>query len=115
MHSCGKMTVIIPDLIESGIDLLQFDQPQVHGIETLARFQDDARITFWCGVDIQTTLQSGDEDRIRREADEMLERLWRGRGGFVAGFYADEASIGLDPAWQRAGVDEFMRRGGIAA
>lgn len=113
MHSCGKMTVIIPDLIESGVDLLQFDQPGVHGIETLAHFQEQAKITFWCGIDIQTTLQSCDEDRIRREADEMLERLWRGRGGFVAGFYADEASIGLDPVWQRAGVEEFSRRGKI--
>lgn len=40
MHSCGKMTAMIPDLIETGVDLLQFDQPQVHGIETLARFQE---------------------------------------------------------------------------
>ncbi len=113
MHSCGKMTAIIPDLIETGVDLLQFDQPQVHGIETLASFQEDARITFWCGVDIQTTLQTRDEALIRREACEMLARLWRGRGGFVAGYYADEASIGLEPVWQDAAVDEFLRRGWV--
>ena len=38
MHSCGKITAIIPDLIEAGIDVLQFDQPTLHGIDTLAEF-----------------------------------------------------------------------------
>jgi uroporphyrinogen decarboxylase len=111
MHSCGKMTAIIPDLIEVGIDLLQFDQPQVHGTDMLARFQEHARITFWCGVDIQTTLQTRDEALIRREAAEMIEKLWRGRGGFVAGYYSDEDSINLDPRWQQIAIDEFLKFG----
>ncbi len=111
MHSCGKMTAIIPDLIEVGVDLLQFDQPQVHGTDTLAAFQQNARITFWCGVDIQTTLQTHDEALIRREAAKMIASLWRGRGGFVAGYYADEASINLEPRWQQAAIDEFYQRG----
>jgi uroporphyrinogen decarboxylase len=111
MHSCGKMTAIIPDLIEVGIDLLQFDQPQVHGTDVLARFQENAKISFWCGVDIQTTLQTRDEGRIRAEAAGMIKKLWRGRGGFVAGYYSDEASINLEPKWQQLATDEFLRRG----
>jgi uroporphyrinogen decarboxylase len=111
MHSCGKMTAIIPDLIEVGIDLLQFDQPQVHGTRVLARFQEDAHITFWCGVDIQTTLQTRNEPLIRREAADMIASLWRGRGGFVAGYYSDEASINLEPCWQQMAIEEFLRRG----
>jgi hypothetical protein len=110
MHSCGKITTIIPDLIESGVDLLQFDQPAIHGIDTLAAFQDAAKVTYWCPVDIQTTLQTKDECAIRQEANEMLEKLWRG-GGFVAGFYGDEHSIGLEPKWQQIASDEFLRTG----
>jgi hypothetical protein len=111
MHSCGKITAIIPDLIEAGVDLFQFDQPQVHGLDTLRELQALGKVTYWCPVDIQTTLQSRDESLIRAEALAMLEQLWRGRGGFVAGFYMDEASIGLEPRWQQAACDEFLRMG----
>ncbi len=111
MHSCGKTTDIIPGLIESGVDLLQFDQPTLHGIDTLAEMQQLGRITFWCPVDIQRTLQSKREELIRREASELLEKLWRGRGGFVAGYYEDMPSIGLAPRWQQVACDEFLRRG----
>ncbi len=110
-HSCGKMTDIIPDLIDSGIDVLQFDQPGVHGIDTLKNFQQKEKITFWCPVDIQTTLQTKDENLIRKEARELLEKLWRGRGGFIAGCYPDNSSIGLEPKWQEIAGDEFLKRG----
>ena len=111
MHSCGKMTAIIPDLIETGVDLLQFDQPTIHGIDTLAAYQDAAKVTYWCPVDIQTSLQTKDEVLIRQEVVEMLDKLWRGRGGFIAGYYADEASIGLEPKWQQVASDEFVEMG----
>jgi hypothetical protein len=55
MHSRGKVTNIIPDGIEGGIDVLQFDQPRIRGIETLAEIQRGTRVTFWCPVDIQTS------------------------------------------------------------
>lgn len=115
MHSCGKITDIIPDLIEVGVDLFQFDQPRLHGLDTLAAFQDNAKVTFWCPVDIQTTLQTKDEEKIRADADLMLEKLWRnGRGGFVAGYYGDNASIGLEPKWQEFACDEFLKKGQAA-
>jgi hypothetical protein len=103
--------VIIPDLIETGVDLLQFDQPQIHGIERLASFQDQAKITYWCPVDIQMTLQTKSETAIREEARCLVSYLWRSRGGFIAGFYNDEASIGLDPSWQAIARDEFLKIG----
>lgn len=111
MHSCGRITAIIPDLIEAGVDLLQFDQPSLHGIDTLSRMQLLGKITFWCPVDIQKTLQTQNEDVIRAEARELIDKLWRGRGGFVAGYYEDNESIGLDPKWQQIACDEFQKWG----
>ena len=111
MHSCGKLTAIVPDLIECGVDVLQFDQPRLHGIDTLAEMQRRSKVTFWCPVDIQTTLQTKDEDLIRQEVAELLEKLWAGRGGFIAKIYSDEASIGLESRWQQIACDEFSRRG----
>ncbi len=111
MHSCGAIGAIIPGLIDAGVDLLQFDQPTLHGIDNLASYQEKAKITFWCPVDIQKTLQTRDEQKIRVEAKELLDKLWKGRGGFIAGYYSDNASIGLDPVWQQYACDEFIKKG----
>jgi hypothetical protein len=109
MHSCGKITAIIPDLIEAGIDLLQFDQPRLHGIDVLAGFH--GQITFWCPVDIQKTLQRQDEGSIEAEARAMVEQIGGPDGGFVAGYYGDNASIGLSPHWQDVACRAFMAYG----
>jgi hypothetical protein len=111
MHSCGQIQSIVPDLIQSGIDVLQFDQPDLHGIDVLARYQERYKITFWCPVDIQKTLQLRDETAIRTKAREMLDKLWKGRGGFIAGYYEDNSSIGLDQRWQEYASDEFLSSG----
>ncbi len=111
MHSCGMTGAIIPDLMEAGVSVLQFDQPELHGLDALAAHQERGKITFWCPVDIQKTLQSKDEAGIRTAARALLDKLWRGRGGFIAGYYSDNASIGLDPAVQEIACEEFVRRG----
>lgn len=111
MHSCGKITDIVPDLIETGVDLLQFDQPLVHGVDTLAAFQENANITFWCPVDIQKTLPTKNETHIRQGAKELIDKLWRGQGGFVAGWYPDPVAIGINVNWQNIASDEFVKQG----
>ena len=112
MHSCGKIEAIVPMLMEAGIDLLQFDQPELHGLDKMASYHDIGRITFWCPVDIQTVLQSENEEVIRIKAREMLDKLWKRKGGgFIAGYYSDNESIGLDPKWQNYASDEFKKYG----
>jgi hypothetical protein len=109
MHSCGKTTVIIPDLIEAGIDVLQFDQPQLHGLDNLAQFH--GQMTFWCPVDIQTTLQTQDAATIEADAAEMVEKLGGPKGGFIAGYYSGNEAIGLDPKWQDIACRAFAKYG----
>ncbi len=111
MHSCGKIEAIVPSLIKAGIDVLQFDQPLLHGLDTLASYQARSPITFWCPVDIQHVLPAGSETDIRAAVRDMLDRLWGGRGGFIAGFYNDMASIGVQPQWQQWACEEFVRYG----
>lgn len=111
MHSCGQIEAIVPDLIDAGIDLFEFHQPRLHGFDVLAKHQERAKVTFECPVDIQTTLQTRDERLIRAEARELLDKLWKGRGGFVAGYYEDNVSIGLPPEAQQWACDEFVKHG----
>ena len=109
MHSCGKMTVIIPDLIEAGIDVLQFDQPKIHGIDKLAEYS--GKVTYWCPADIQNTLQSRDEEVIESDIKEMLEKLGGKGGGFIARYYGDNEGIGLDAKWQDIACRAFVKYG----
>ena len=110
MHSCGKTTAIIGDLIECGVGCLQFDQPRLHGIDVLwERFA--GRVTFWCPVDIQTTLQTRDADVIRAEARELIEKLGGKGGGFIAGYYGGNQAIGLAPDVQDHACRAFVEFG----
>ncbi len=109
MHSCGKITDIIPDLIDAGIDALEFDQPRLHGIDNLAQFH--GKITFWCPVDIQKTLQTQDEALIRAEARALVGKLGGPEGGSMGWYYGDNASIGLDLHWQDIACRAFMEYG----
>ena len=109
MHSCGKTTVIIPDLIEAGVDLLQFDQPQLHGLDNLAKYHGE--ITYWCPVDIQKTLQTLDAEAIEADARAMIKKLGGPKGGFIAGYYSGNEAIGLDPKWQDVACRAFTKYG----
>jgi len=110
MHSCGRITDIIPDLIEVGVDALLFDQQKVHGLDNLAQYA--GQVTYMCPVDIQSVLQTGDEATIRAWARELIDRFWcGGRGGFIADAYGGEGAIGVEPEWQRWASDEFVKAG----
>ncbi len=108
MHSCGYVCDIVPPLVDLGMDAFQFDQPELHGLDNLAEFAD--RTTFWCPVDIQVILPTGDKQLIQEKACEMVDKLGRG-GGLVAKDYGDNASIGVDPLWQHWGYEAFKQCG----
>ena len=84
-HCCGAVGPIIPDLIEAGVDIINFDQPRLHGIKKLSD-KYAGKVTFSCPVDIQATLPKGNKGLIEREATELVECLYR-EGGFIAKIY----------------------------
>ncbi|MBP8638566.1 MAG: hypothetical protein KBI34_05170 [Dictyoglomi bacterium] len=110
MHSCGHIYEIIPDLIEVGIDVLQFDQPALHGVDNLAR-DFGGKVNFWCPVDIQQILPKKDERLIEEFAREMIEKLGAFNGGFIAGYYGSNEALGLDPYWQDVACRAFVKYG----
>lgn len=111
MHSCGYIWDIIEDLIECGITVLQLDQPGLFGVNRLAE-AFGGRLTFWCPVDIQQVLPTGDTARIEAFAKDLVEKLGAQRGGFIAGYYSDLESIGVKPEWQDVACRAFVRYGG---
>jgi len=96
LHSCGYIADILDDLIEAGLDVIQMDQQENMGLEFLGeRF--GGRITFWCPVDIQSTMARGNVDEIRAYCRRMVEALGRPGGGFICKYYSDPAGAGHTP------------------
>jgi len=109
-HSCGYVRDVIGDWLEVGINVCQFDQPELHGLDFLAE-QFGGKMHFWCPVDIQKTLQTRDIPAIEAAARRYVETLGRSGGGFIAGYYGSNEAIGLDPKYQEAACRAFMAAG----
>ena len=99
LHSCGYNYVIIPDLIEAGIDVFQFDQPEIYGCELLAR-EFGSRVTFFSPVDVQTVLPTGDRELIERKTLEMVNAFKTICGGsLIVKDYPDYPDINVEEEW----------------
>ncbi|MGQ9682186.1 MAG: uroporphyrinogen decarboxylase family protein [Anaerolineae bacterium] len=110
MHSCGYIYEIIGDLIDVGIDVLQLDQPELIGVERLAR-EFGGRIAFYSPVDIQKVMQTGDKATIQNAARRMIELLGRFDGGFIAMDYGNWQAIDVRDEWAQWARDVFVREG----
>ena len=107
----AQESALIPELLGTGVDCIQLDNPELYGLDTLELLRKKYNTTFWCPVDIHGTLQTKNEKLIRAEARELLDRLWKGEGGFIAGYYFDNPGLGLHPQWQQYACDEFLKYG----
>lgn len=84
LHSCGSIADLLPDLIETGVEIINPVQTSAAGMdpERLKReFGKD--LTFWGGgCDTQRVLPQGTEDEINKHVRRRMEIFAPG-GGFV--------------------------------
>lgn len=107
LHSCGYNYGLMEDLIDAGIDVFQFDQPDAYPSEVLAsEFAD--RVVFYSPVDIQKVLPTGDRELIERRALEMCELFRKAGGGWIAKDYPSYSDIGIDHAWAHWAQDVIV-------
>jgi len=84
LHSCGGIRLLLPDLIEAGLDAVNPVQISCKGMEAEGLKRDFGKdITFWGGgCDTQWLLSHGTPEAISRHVTEQVEVLRKG-GGFV--------------------------------
>jgi uroporphyrinogen decarboxylase len=83
VHSCGNIEVIIPDLIDMGLEGLNPVQSEVMDLETLkTRFGTE--LTFWGGVSTQKILPYGSPQEVKYDVERVIEIMSPG-GGYVLG------------------------------
>ena len=81
VHSCGKIDVLIPRLIEMGLDVLNPLQPECMDVPQIKRDYGD-RLAFWGGISTQQLLPFGTPDEVREEA-RQFKALMRQGGGYI--------------------------------
>lgn len=110
LHSCGYIYDVLEDMIHSGVDVFQFDQPTLMGEERVAALLKQYRRTLFSPVDIQKVLPGGDKKEIEEEAERMI-RLFADGGGLIAGDYMDYPTIQVKEEWAGWARAVFMEKG----
>lgn len=84
LHSCGAIRELIPDLIETGVEVLNPVQVSAARMESAGLKRDFGRdIVFWGGgVDTQHILSRESTDQVRDDVSRHVDDLKPG-GGFV--------------------------------
>lgn len=84
-HCCGAIREIIPDLIDTGFDIINPVQVSAKGMESKALKRDFGRdIVFWGGaVDTQGVFTDGTPQQVRDEVRRRVDDFGP-EGGFVA-------------------------------
>lgn len=80
---------------DAGVDVINM-QPQVNGIAEVGR-RFAGKICFLTTVDVQKTLPSGDLEKIRSEAHELVKSWSTPDGGFIVFNYGSPESLNLTP------------------
>ena len=81
MHSCGQILPLLDDLIDAGLDVVNLMQPNVLPIPALEAFK--GRVCFEICADMQNTLLSGTERRVRGEVRAILRHAAHEKGGLI--------------------------------
>jgi uroporphyrinogen decarboxylase len=82
-HSDGHILPIIPDLIDSGVDILNPIQPRSMNPAEVKRLFGD-RLSFWGTIDEQHTLPFASPEAVAAEVRERIATVGR-RGGLIIG------------------------------
>jgi len=111
MHSCGQNWSIVPDLLDAGVDVFQFDQPTVYDMPKLAALLKERKAALWSPVDIQKILPTGDRALIEAGAREMVDIF---EGGLICKNYGDLPGIGVEEEWDDWAYNAILERAGVA-
>ncbi|MEI6396040.1 MAG: uroporphyrinogen decarboxylase family protein [Verrucomicrobiota bacterium] len=94
-HTDGNVASLIPDLIETGIDILNPIQPECMDPAAIKRLYGD-RLSFWGTVSVQQTMPFGTPDEVRAEVRARIRDVGRGGGLILAPAHV----LGPETPWE---------------
>lgn len=107
LHSCGCVLPLVDDMIDAGIDVFQFDQPEAGGSRMWAE-KYGGKAAFYCPVDIQMVMPTGDRELIEKTAFEMADVFRKSGGALIAKDYPSWGDIDVKEEWARWAMDVIV-------
>ena len=95
LHSCGNIRVVLPDVVEMGVQVLNPFQPECMDIGAIKDEFGDA-LCFWGGISTQQTLPYGTPEEVREETRQVAARLGQGGGYLLAPAQAIQEDVPLE-------------------
>ena len=111
LHSCGRNMEIVPDLLDAGVNVFQFDQPALYDMPELAALFRERKAALWSPVDIQKIMPTGDRTVIEAGANEMYALF---EGGLICKNYPDLPGIGVEEEWDMWAYDAICQKAGLS-
>jgi uroporphyrinogen decarboxylase len=82
-HSCGNITDFLPELVETGIDILNPIQQECMSFDEVHDLVGD-KVAFWGTIGTQQLLPFGTAEEVKEECISRLEKCGE-KGGIVLG------------------------------
>ncbi|HAX98562.1 MAG TPA: uroporphyrinogen-III decarboxylase [Candidatus Atribacteria bacterium] len=84
-HTCGSIYKLIPDILQTGIDVLNPIQVSAENMDPVQLKREfGSQLSFWGGVDSQKILSQGNTDDVTEEVKKRISQLSSG-GGYILG------------------------------
>lgn len=94
-HSDGNILDIIPELVETGVDILNPVQPECMDPVMVKELYGD-RLSFWGTIGTQTTMPFGTTQEVEQTTRHILETVGKGGGLVIAPTHLLEPEVPLE-------------------
>lgn len=84
-HSCGQIKELLPTFYDLGIDVMEFDSPNMTGVENFKEYAEQQKMAFWLSSNIQSTYSLGSPEEVEEEVKYFIKEVGNNQGGL--GFY----------------------------
>lgn len=93
LHSCGQILEVMPDLIDAGVDVFEFDSPLMTGVENFKHYAEERKVAFWLSSNIQSTWIKGTPKDIEKEIKYYISTIGNNEGGLAIFEYTGKAAL----------------------
>ncbi len=93
MHSCGDVLALLPEFVDIGMDLMQFDSPHMTGVENFKHFAQERKMAFGLSSNIQSTFVKGSAKDVEEEIKYYIKEVGNNEGGLAIWEYTNFDTI----------------------
>ena len=92
-HSCGNVLALLPEFVDMGVDVMEFDSPHMTGVENFKHFAKERKMAFWLSSNIQSTFVKGTPEEVEEEIRYYIKEVGKNEGGLAIYEYTEYDAI----------------------